>query len=92
MAHLPSSVCFTKAAERLFVWIIKARVHGIEVLAIHVLLNHPQRLAETLEVGNLPLAQKFNRLPYVGNIHQTQDIVVGCTSFLLCRNPIRTTF
>lgn len=42
------------------------------------------RIAETLEVDNLALAQELDYLVDVGIVAQAENVVVGCAGFLLC--------
>ena len=45
-----------KATEKLFARIVKARIDCVEIFAVHILLDHPQRFTETLEVDDLTLS------------------------------------
>ena len=68
---------------------VKLRIDRVKIPAIQIILNHPQRLSKPLEVGDLPLAQKLNRLPYVRNVDQPQDVVVGGPRLLLRRQILK---
>ena len=63
---------------------VKARVAEIKVLAVEMILYDTECFTEALEVNDLSLAQKFDRLDDVGVIDQLQNVVVGGTGLLLC--------
>ena len=71
---------------------IETRVHIIDILFSKLLLGEPQAFAEALEMNDLARPQELYNIIYIRVITQTQDIIIGYTSFLLCCNHIRTTF
>ena len=90
--HFACGLFCIKATEKLFARIVKARIDCVEIFAVHILLDHPQRFTETLEVSNLSLTQELDRFPHIGDIYQAQDIVIGEAGFLFCCNGVRTAF
>ena len=63
---------------------VKRRIKGVEIFAVEVLLRDAEGVAEALVVHNLTLTQILDGIAHIGIIAQTQNIIVGYTSFLLC--------
>lgn len=72
--------------------LVEGGVGKIDVFRVHLLLAHPQALAEALEVHDLPLPQEPDNVVDVRVVAQAQNVVIGEPSLLLCCNHIRTTF
>ena len=68
-----------------FLFLVKCRVICVEVFVIQSVLNDAHTVAEALEVDDLTLTQKADRVGNVAVIAKTQDIIVGEARFLLCR-------
>lgn len=58
-------------------------VEGIEVLAVELIGQQPEILAETLIMNNFPRSQKADRILYIRIITEAQDVVIGGSGFLL---------
>ena len=56
---------------------IKGRVNAIEVFAVQVPADLPKGLAEALEMVNLSLTQKLDRIPHIGVADQPQEVIIG---------------
>ena len=63
-------------------FLIKRRVHGIEVRAVHLFKRKPDPLTEALIVYDLALSQESDNVVYVGVVAQTQDVVLGHSGLL----------
>ena len=63
---------------------IKARVEGVEVFAVKVVLRDADSISESLIVDYFALTQIFYRLFYVRVVNKTQNIIVRHASLLLC--------
>ena len=84
----PDSAVFTGGFAR----IIKARIKGIEVFGIQLLLHGTQCLSETLEMNYLSGAEEPDRVCNFRDIsYHTEDIVVGGSRLLLWGDFVRTT-
>ena len=64
--------------------LIKRRIERVEILTVKMLLRDAECLAKALIMHDLSFAQIFNGIAHVGIVAQTQNIVVGDTSLLLC--------
>ena len=53
---------------------------------VQVVFHIFQRLAEALEMDDLPLPQKADRRQHIRIVHQPDDVVVGRARLLLCRH------
>ena len=71
---------------------VKAGIDGIKIAAVQGVLDGFQRLAEALEMDDLPFTQKTDGRDHVRVVHQTQNIVIGGAGFLLCCGFAGTTF
>ena len=71
---------------------VEAGVDIVNVFLIHPFFGKTEAFAEALEVHDFTGPQELDHVIYVRIIGQTQDVVIGNTSFLLCCNHIRTTF
>ena len=69
---------------------VKRRVGKVDVFLVHLLLGQTHRLAEALEMDDLPFTQKTDGRDHVRVVHQTQNIVIGGAGFLLCCDAVRT--
>ena len=69
---------------------VKAGIDGIKIAAVQGVLDGFQRLAEALEMDDLPFTQKTDGRDHVRVVHQTQNIVIGGAGFLLCCDAVRT--
>lgn len=67
---------------------VKARVKGVEVLAVKVILRNAQSLAETLEVHDLTGAQELDGVTHIGVVGKSQNIVVYRARLLLRRHVL----
>ena len=63
---------------------IEARIEGVEVFAVKIVLRDAYGVAKALIVNYLTLAEILYRLLDIGVVNKTQDIVVGHASLLLC--------
>ncbi len=70
---------------------VEGRVERIEVFGIQIILNHPQRLAEPLEVDDLPFTEETDGITDLRILDQTEDVVVSESCFLLWCDLVRTT-
>lgn len=71
---------------------VKFGIKSIEVLCIQLILRYAQCLSEALEMDYLPFAQELYRVTDIGIIAEAKDVVIGCSSFLLCCNAAGTTY
>ena len=78
------NVCITAEVE--------ARIEGVEVFAVKIVLRDAYGVAESLRVNYLTLAEILYRLLDIGVVNKTQDIVVGHASLLLCYYHVFATF
>ena len=56
-----------------------------------MILRDTNGIAETLEMINLSLAEKFDRVAHIGIIHKTENVIIRCARFLLCCNRMSAT-
>ena len=75
--------------EALFV---KARVECVEVLAVELVGEDSEILAESLIVHNLTLTQEANRVLYVVVITESQNVVVRRTRLLLRKRSVKSSW
>ncbi len=71
---------------------IEARVEGIEIFAVKIVLRNAYSIGKALIMHYLALAQVLYRLLDIGVVDKTQNIVICDASFLLWCNHIRTNF
>lgn len=71
---------------------VKGRIICIEIFAIRVILCDAERITESLEVGDLSLAEEFDGIAHIGVIHEAKNIIVSDSGFLFWCNHIRTNF
>ena len=62
---------------------IKARVAGVEILAVEMVGRDPEAFAETLVVDDLPFPQEFQRIADIRVVDEAEQVVVRCTGLLL---------
>ena len=62
---------------------IKSRVHEIYILLVQLLPEQLYRLAEALEVDNLPLPKELDHIIHIRVIGKPQNIVIGDSCLLL---------
>ena len=55
---------------------VKARVKGVEILAVEPVGQQPQVLAEPLIMHDLARSEKADRVDHVGVVAEPQDIVI----------------
>ena len=55
---------------------VKARVKGVEILAVEPVGQQPQVLAEPLIMHDLARSEEADRVDHVGVVAETQDIVI----------------
>ena len=63
---------------------VKFRIKRIEVFGIQMIRNDSKAFAESLIVDDFSLTKKFDRLPNVGIIGKTENIVISGAGLLLC--------
>lgn len=89
--NTPRANCSRGIFLFLFAVFVKARVAGIEVFGIKIILNYTHCVGKTLEMHDLTLTQEFDNVVYVRIVGKAQNIIIGRASLLLCCNTIRTT-
>ena len=62
---------------------VKCRVHIVHIFLIQLLSQQLHRLAEALEVDDLPFPQEFDHIVHVRIVRKPQDVVVGHSCLLL---------
>lgn len=62
---------------------VKARIKGIEILAVKTIRSKPERFAEALIMYHFTGTQEFKRLNNIGIVYKPQQIVVCHTRLLL---------
>ena len=72
------------AAAASAVQAVESRIECIEVSGIQVILNHPHRFTEPLEVDNLPFTEEAYGVADFRILDQPQNIVIGEPCFLFC--------
>ena len=72
--------------------LVEGGVVEIYIFLILLFLYQTQTLTKALVVDDFPLAQEANDVVHVRIVGQTQDVVVGLASLLLCCVLIGTTF
>ena len=70
---------------------IKGRIECIEVLAVQIILDNPERFAESLIMDNFPLSQITDDVADIRVFDQPENVVVSDPRFLFWCNHIRTT-
>ena len=71
---------------------VKRRVGKVDVFLVHLLLGQTHRLAEALEVNDLPLTQEADDVVDIRIVGHAQDVVVGNPGLLLWYYRPRETF
>ena len=56
-----------------------------------MILDHPHRLTEPLEVDDLPLPEEPDRIADLRILDQPEDVVIGESCFLFWCDLVRTT-
>ena len=64
---------------------VERRVERVEVAAVQSVLQYAQTFAESLVMNKLSFAQEFDRVAHVGIVREAENVIVGQTRFLLCR-------
>ena len=62
---------------------IKCRIHIVYILLIQLLPQQLNRLSKTLEMNNFTFTKELNHIVYIRIVAQAQNVVVGCSGFLL---------
>jgi hypothetical protein len=70
---------------------VEFRVECVKVLGIQIILNDPERFAESLEVDDFARTQEFDRFSYIGIVNETKNIIINGSRFLLCCTFKKTT-
>lgn len=70
---------------------VKSRIEIVDVFLIQPFLCQPQRLAEALEVHDLPGTQEADGIADVRVIGKAENVVIGNAGLLLCCDGVRTT-
>lgn len=86
--------------QRLFVirsfgfkaFFVKGRVERVEVLAVELIGQQTQILAEALIMHDLARPEETDRINDVGIIAEAQDVVVGSTCFLFPKGVVNMTY
>ena len=68
---------------------VERRVERVEVAAVQSVLQYAQTFAESLVMNKLAFAQEFDRVAHVGIVREAENVIVGQTRFLLCREVFR---
>lgn len=68
---------------------VERRVERVEVAAVQSVLQYAQTFAESLVMNKLSFAQEFDRVAHVGIVREAENVIVGQTRFLLCREVFR---
>lgn len=84
--HLLANVLFLFGPD------VDGWVVGIVVLGIQIILHNAQRVSEPLKMHDFSFSQEFERLANIRVVDQAEQVVVGCSGFLLWYGGIRTTF
>ena len=71
---------------------VKGRVHEVHVFLIQLVTGQAQSLTKSLEMDDFPGTEEANDIIDVRVIRQTENIIIGNTSLLLCCDRVRTTF
>ena len=64
---------------------VERGVDKIDVFLVHFILGQSQTFAKPLEVDDLSGPEKFDDIVYIRIIGEAQDIIIGDSSLLLCR-------
>ena len=62
---------------------VKAWVKCVEVLLVELISCKPQTLAKALIMHYLSCSEELDYVAHVRVVNQTENVIVGCTSFLL---------
>ena len=71
---------------------VEGWIEGIEVPGVQIILEHPKRFPEALEVYDFPFPQEPDGVCHLGILHQSEDIIVGGAGFLLWGDLVSTTY
>ena len=63
---------------------VEGRIGEVDVLLVHLLLGQTHRLAEALEVDDLPLPEEADDVIDVGVVAEPEDVVIGDSGLLFC--------
>ena len=85
--RLPVSVLLLSKA-----FFIKWRIKSIEVLAVQSVGQYTKCFAEPLIMHNLSCPQKAYRVKHIRIITKPQNIVVGCSRFLLRKRCLNSSY
>ena len=64
--------------------LVKGRVNSVEILTVEMLLRAAKGVGESLIMHDLTLTKIFDGIANIGIVHQTQNVIVGGASLLLC--------
>lgn len=78
------------AAAAFAVRAVEGRIERIEVFGIQVILDHPHRFTEPLEVDDLPFSEESDGVADFRILDQPENVVVGKAGLLFCCNHVRT--
>ena len=68
---------------------VKRGIECIEIPAVQIVLRDAERIAESLVVHKLPLAEILDGIAYVGIVGQPQNVVIGYARLVLCCNLVK---
>ena len=64
--------------------LVVGRIDGVEILGIQIVLGNAEGVGEALIVNDLAGSKKFDGLPDIRVVGQTENVVIGGARFLLC--------
>lgn len=68
---------------------INFRIVGVVVFGVQIFLHDAQGIAEALEMDDFACAEELDRVPNVGIVDQTKQIVVCGARLLFCRKILK---
>ena len=84
--HKLKAHCITQCA---FFLHIKSRIHEVNIFLVQFFTQQLNCLTETLEVNNFPGTQELNDVIHIRVVADSQNIIVGSASLLLCGQIFR---
>lgn len=70
---------------------IKTRIERIEIFTVHFIRCKSETLTEALEMNNFSFTKEFDWLAHIRVVNKTQNVIVSCSSLLLCWVCVRAT-
>lgn len=67
---------------------VEARIKSVEILAVQPIGQEPQVFAEALVVDDFARSEEADRVDDVGIVTKAQDVIIGGTRLLLCRETL----